>query len=91
MLFKVAFRDETSQCELFEGGDSAGVEGQVVAENLHEMIWENHVADTDGRCQTFGECVDVDDIFAADAEKRWDRAACVAKFAVIFILDYDSL
>ena len=68
MLFKVAFRDETSQCELFECGDSAGVEGQVVAKNLHEMIRENHVA-----------------------EKRWDRAACVAKFAVIFILDYDAL
>ena len=52
------------------------------------MSWQHHIADTEGRCQRFGEGVDIDNLLGAvDALQRRYRPAVETEFAVVIILD----
>ena len=52
------------------------------------MNWQHHIADTEGRCQRFGEGVDIDNLLGAiDALQRRYRPAVETEFAVVIILD----
>ena len=52
------------------------------------MDWQHHIADTEGRCQRFGEGVDIDYLLrAVDALQRRYRPTVETEFAVVIILD----
>lgn len=63
MFFEVPFTNEMSQCVLFKSRNSTGIERKLFMKDLYQMHGKNHIADTNGGGQCFGECVDVNDLF----------------------------
>ena len=89
MFLKITFTEETGQCVLFEIRHSAGIKSQFFLESAHEVRRQNHVADTNGRGETFREGVDINDFFdGVDTLQCGKRPAAETKFAVVVIF-YD--
>lgn len=59
VLFIVTLLYESGQSQLLYAGDRAGVKSQLLSELLHQIPWENHVADAQRGREGFCEGVQV--------------------------------
>ena len=64
VALEIAAVEQLSQHKLLEGGDGTGVKAQLFIESLHHGWRENHVADSDGGGNGFGEGIHIDNIHA---------------------------
>ena len=88
VLFKVAVIEEFGKGQLLEAGDGAAVKPQLFPILRHETLGQDHIADTQSRCDGAGEGVQVDDAaHGIHAVHGGHHAAGKAEFRVVVVLD----
>ena len=88
MAFKITVLDKFSERKLLKIRYSTGIKAQLVIKQRCQVRWQQHVADTEGWCQRFGEGVDIDNLFFGINALQWrNRLAEQAEFAVVIIFD----